>query len=120
MNVNFEVQKIKRLILRQGKSFTFIRHDFDLYGKELDTILESNIVNGVFHIKVSYVSIVASDASKVQSKSIPYVLCLYSEKSNRVQQGDVLEFNNKKYRVTGKTNILELNYAFDISLEVAV
>lgn len=120
MNINFEIQKLKRIIAKQGTTFTFVRYDKDLYGKKLDTILELNDIKGVFHVGVSHISVIASDASKVQSKSIPYVLCLYSEKSNKVQQGDVLEFNGKKYKVTGKTNILEKNYAFDISLEVEV
>lgn len=114
----FELNKIRRLINTAGVNYTFERAKLDEF-KEPAGYAPIAVIKGVFHQTTQHVSIIASDASSVQSKQTPYILTLY-EDAKDLQQGDMVQINGMEYTVTGMLNINNWDIAIDISLEHTV
>lgn len=112
---SFEQNKAVRLINTQGAKFTFFRSTIDEFKEptEEEKVAE---IKGVFHRLSSHISVIGMNASTVQSKRTPYILALYPE-AKELQQGDIVYINGRKHKVTGATNIGEMNTILDISLE---
>ena len=111
--------KINRQIKQNGSLYIFKRFGIDEYDQITDEIETTFEVNGLFHEIVKYVSISESDKARVIGVPKSYILCLFDE-GDLIKIDDVVNINENKYRVTGKTNVGNYNVAYDISLELIV
>lgn len=111
--------KINRQIKQNGSLYIFQRFGIDEYDQITDEIEATFEVNGLFHEIVKYVSISESDKARVIGVPKSYILCLFDE-GDPIKIDDVVNINENKYRVTGKTNVGNYNVAYDISLELIV
>lgn len=115
----FERHKIDRLIKVHGEYYYFYRDTLDEF-KEPTGGTSYVSVRGVFHETVSPIIVTTSESAAVQDKPNCYILTLYDEKSQQIQQGDFTYINDRKYTVTGVTNTGNWNIALDINLEPEV
>ena len=120
INTRFEAYKIKRELKRSGIDYKFKRAKTNEFGEPLsDEPDEIGQIKGLYHEQNSTISISTGDTTQFRNKKVPAILCLYEDIASLVLQvGDIVEFNSKKYKVTGVLNIQEWNLISDISLEV--
>lgn len=111
----FQLNKVRRLINTQGKSFQFKRRGTNEFGEPNGQTESVNIV-GVYHETTSFLSKSATEATTIRQKASPMVLCLW-EDAQRILHTDELSFNGKSYKVGEIKNISEANIIGDISLE---
>ena len=64
------------------------------------------------HIEIS-----TSDAGSVIQKNTPYVMANWQDAKN-LHMGDITVINSCKYKVTGITNVNQMDIVGEISLEV--
>lgn len=108
--------KIKRQILMNGKECTFTTYRLDKY-KSL--VVDSEIiVQGIYHEQASHVIKTTSDATIKRKSKIPMLLVLKDECTDNLKINDSITVNGVAYRVTDITNLMDLNVAYDISMEV--
>ena len=118
MRIKKEVErhKIEILIIRFGEHFYFYRNELDEFNEPKEKTTQIKI-KGVFHETHSYVSNNVEDSTVYRIKPIPQILTLSDENAN-IKIGDYVEYNKKKYVVTGTNDYNNLGIATDISLEV--
>lgn len=117
MQTSFFANKVKRQIAYNGQDFSFIKVSEDKYHqKNISNPIELN-VRGIYHETVSYVSINGSDAGRIQKKPQPMILAMYKDCKD-INVDDKVYIEGSQYKVTGKTDIKNLNVACDISLEL--
>lgn len=111
----FQLNKVRRLILTQGKLFQFERPKVNDFGEPTDgkTIYT---IRGVYHETAGYSNKTSTEATTIRKKALPMVLTLW-ESAKELHHQDVLTFNGKPYQVTEIKNIAEANLVADISLE---
>lgn len=117
INTKFESYKLQREIKKVGKEYEFKRALLNDYKEPTD---EKDFVAkmlGLYHEQNSKISITTGETTQTRNKKIPMILCLYEE-AKHLKMGDIVEINNKTFKVTGVTNIQEWNIISDISLEV--
>lgn len=114
----FELNKIRRLIRVQGVQYTFYQDELNDFNEPTGGT-SAITVQGIFHQTTSHVTVVASNASSVQTKPSPYILTLYTE-AEGIRQGDYLTIDGTRYKVNGLTDVNNWHIATDISLEVVV
>lgn len=108
--------KIKRQILMNGKECTFTTYKLDKY-KSL--VVDSEIiVQGIYHEQASHVIKTTSDATIKRKSKIPMLLVLKDECTDNLKINDSITVNGVVYRVADITNLMDLNVAYDISMEV--
>lgn len=113
--LTFQLNKVRRLINTQGKSFSFKREKANEFG-EPNGQTESVDIKGVYHETTSFLSKSATEATTIRQKSSPMILCLW-EDAQKILHTDTLSFNGKSYKVGEVKNISEANIVGDISLE---
>lgn len=114
----FERQKIRRLIVMQGKEYLFYRPVLNDFNEPTGEALEIP-VTGAFHRVVNHISVMTTQGASVQSKPTPYILCLY-EDGKSIKEGDFVMLDGMEHRVTGVTDVNLWGFAIDISLELVV
>ena len=110
---NFQLHKVNRMINANGKYFTFTRFKRNDFGELLEE-KEHITIFGLYHEVTSYISRTAQDASVINRKSSPMILCT---DCIDIRAGDKLEHNNKIYLVNEIKDLSESGIIFDISLE---
>lgn len=110
---NFQLHKVNRMISANGKYFTFTRFKKNDFGEFLEE-KEHITIFGLYHEVTSYISRIAQNASVINKKSSPMILCT---DCNYIRIGDKLEYNNKEYLVNEIKDLSESGIIFDISLE---
>ena len=120
MNINFETAKARRAIQKDGSIFTFAKRTLNAFGESDISTTAKVIAKGLFHIESVYVSVVSSTGTRSQRKPTPMIMFLHSDLQDKNTLGidDEVEYNGKKYKVTGISNPGELNITLDVSLEV--
>lgn len=111
----FQLNKVRRLIHTQGKTFSFKRQGTNDFG-EPNGQTESVDIVGVYHETTSFLSKTATGATTIRQKSSPMILCLW-EDAQKILHTDELSFNGKTYKVGEVKNLSESNIVGDISLE---
>ena len=117
MNIEFELNKVKREIQMHGSLYEFKRNklDDDLEPTgEVETITQSC---GLFHMSKSYIKENVSEGSRTRTKGQPMLLMLYDD-AQEIKNNDFLVINGNQYKVVEKNNIQECGLVVDISLEV--
>lgn len=114
----FEEYKIRKNIDVYGINFSFNRDILNDF-KEPTGEVKTTQVKGIYHTSSSHITVVGSEDSSIQTKDSPAILILYNPEID-IKQNDWVEYNGKKYIVTGVNNWYEWNIALDISLEVVV
>lgn len=119
MNLGLEFQrnKVNRLIQINGQEFSFKRQKKNEYGEPIKDDFDEVKVKGFYHESSSFVSKTSSDSTTYRSKPNPLILCTIDD-GNKLRKNDVLEYNGKRYVVVDLTNLNELNICYDVSLEV--
>lgn len=111
----FQLYKVKRLIVVQGQNLLFSRQGENEFG-EPNGQTESVTIKGVYHETTSFLSKTSTEATTIQQKSSPMVLCLWKDTEN-ISDRYRLSFNNKTYTIGGIKNLAEANLIAEISLE---
>lgn len=119
INKKFEAYKIKREITRSGMQYTALRKGTNDFGEFLD---ESEIICsfcGLYHEQNSFIKITVETTTQIRNKKEPKILCLF-EDVKELKLGDIIQINNKIFKVSSITNIQEWSIIADISLEEEV
>ncbi len=111
----FQLNKVRRLIITQGRLFTFVTEGKNDFGEPNGETVSQNL-KGVFHETTSYVSKETSSASTTRKKSSPMVLTLW-ESVKEINKSYQVQLNGKTYQVNEVKNLCESNLLADISLE---
>ena len=121
-NVGFQRNVLRRNILWNGKLYEFKRNVANKYGEKQNDQYESKTysIKGIFHKVTSYVRVEDGEAARVQSKSVPMIVCLFDDISTQLKIDDKLMMNGQLYKVNGIEDINEEQAFIDISLEVIV
>lgn len=115
----FQKAKLRRVLTVQGKLYTFKRYQLNQFKEKTTQATEVSTLKGLFHNVTSYISVQEGEATRKQRKFTPTIMTLYDDFIlSPVLMGDEVEFEGKRYTVTGTENVEEGNYAVDISLEV--
>ena len=112
----FQLNKVKRLIMDYGEEFNFERPSLNEFDEPVG--IGSTIqVTGVYHEALGYVylSESTSDATTKRQKIFPMVLMTW-EDANRLLHTDTLTYKGRAYRVGEINNIGEAFVAADVSL----
>lgn len=119
MHPEFQKAKLRRVLAVQGRSYTFKRYLLNQFKEKTSQVTNTVTLKGIFHNVTSYISVQEGDATRKQRKFTPTIMTLYDDFIlSPVFMGDEVEFEGKRYTVTGTENVEEGNYAVDISLEV--
>lgn len=119
INTQFEAYKIKRELKRSGIDYEFKRSDVNDFGEPDDEPTVVGSLKGLYHEQNSNIEITTGDTTRVRTKKIPMILCLFDDVTSlALKIDDFLFINKKKFKVTGIVNIQEWSVISDISLEV--
>lgn len=119
MQSDFQKAKLRRVLTVQGRSYTFKRYLLNQFKEKTSQATEVTTLKGIFHNVTSYIAVQEGDATRKQRKFTPTIMTLYDDFIvTPIVMGDEVEFEGKRYAVTGTENVEEGNYAVDISLEV--
>lgn len=116
---DFLVRKLERLISRKGLPYTFKREPLDERNEPVDgaELVPVVTLSGVFHQgDAGYITLITGDGATVQSKHTQSIMAKKADLGG-VRQNDIVEVNSKTFKVTGVTDIGELNIVADISIE---
>ena len=113
--------KIKRQIDWNGRDFIFVRYKQDMYHQKTDEIEREIYVKGLYHEAGGYggmlnIELFERDGSRTVTKMKPMIMCLY-EQGLDLEMDDEILLNGSTYKVIDKSDIQNLNVAFEISLE---
>lgn len=114
-SVQFQLNKVRRLINTQGRSVVVTRQGKNKFNEPNGEAEVFNI-KGVFHETTSYLSKTGSNGSTVRSKPSPMFMCLW-ESAESLQHTDQVLINDRTYNIGEIKNIDEANAVADISLE---
>lgn len=119
INTKFEAYKLKRELLRAGKTFEFKRNGLNEFGENLLDVVNVGGLLGLYHEQNSYISTTDSEATRTRTEKTPMILCLYEDVNKlNLKVDDFIILNNKKLVLKGIVDIQEWNIICDISLEV--
>ena len=119
INKEFEAYKLKRELKRSGINYEFKRSKTNEFGEPTDELDIIGSLLGIYHEQNSRIQLTTGDTTQIRSKKIPMILALYEDTAKLVLEvGDIVEINEKTFKVTGVTNIQEWSIISDISLEV--
>lgn len=117
INTKFEAYKLRRELKKIGTEYKFKRDVLNSFKEPTGESVFAGRLIGLYHEQNSSVSVTAGEATQTRSKKVPMILCLY-EDAKSLKVGDFVEFNSKKFVLTGIVNIQEWSIIADISLEV--
>lgn len=119
INTKFEAYKIKRELKRSGIDYEFKRTGKNEFGEQTNELNIVGMLKGLYHEQNGSIQITTGDTTRIRTKKVPMILCLYEDAASLILQvGDIVKINTKTFKVTGVTNIQEWNLISDISLEV--
>lgn len=119
INTRFEAYKLKRELKRSGIDYEFQRLGVNDFGEPDDEPTVVGSLKGLYHKQNSNIEITTGDTTRVRTKKIPMILCLFDDAASlALKIDDFLFINKKKFKVTGIVNIQEWSIISDISLEV--
>lgn len=119
INTRFEAYKLKRELKRSGIDYEFQRLGVNDFGEPDDEPTVVGSLKGLYHEQNSNIEITTGDTTRVRTKKIPMILCLFDDATSLdLKIDDFLFINKKRFKVTGVVNIQEWSIISDISLEV--
>ena len=119
INTRFEAYKLKRELKRSGIDYEFQRLGVNDFGERSGELVPIGVIRGLYHEENSNIQITTGDTTRVRTKKIPMILCLFDDAASlALKIDDFLFINKKKFKVTGIVNIQEWSIISDISLEV--
>lgn len=138
-NLEFELNKVKKEILRHGEEYIFYRKEKNEFGEPKGDEIEVCAIKGIYHEQRGYVSLKTQEGAIIKSKSEGQILCIINEESesdvadeiefyeeeaeelnNEIQQGDYLYIGGNKYYVINVTDIQNYGIIGNISLDLVV
>ena len=112
----FQLNKVRRIIQRQGQLVTFKRQETNVYGEPIGDGV-SIVVRGVYHETTEgHLTKSATDATTLRQRVSPMLLCLWEEARNLLHT-DLAQLNGKTYRINEVHDVGEAGIAADLSLE---
>lgn len=112
--------RIEQSIAWNGQAYTFLRQQENQFHEKSLEPIEIATLKGVFHRgSTGHQKILRSDSGYTISKQAPFILALW-EKAKDLQTDDQVVINNHTYKVTGISNLNEMNIVGEISLEVVL
>lgn len=119
INTRFEAYKLKRELKRSGIDYEFKRKGMNEFGEPSGELVPIGVIRGLYHEENSNIQITTGDTTRIRTKKIPMILCLFDDATSlALKIDDFLFINKKKFKVTGIVNIQEWSIISDISLEV--
>lgn len=116
LGLNFQRNKVNRLIQVNGQIFTFKRQNKNEFGEPIKDDFDEITVKAFFHESSGYVSRVGAESSTTRSKPMPSLLCTIDE-GKKLNRNDILSFSGKEYIVSEIKDVNELGIFYDVSLE---
>ncbi|ARP49983.1 MULTISPECIES: hypothetical protein [Caproicibacterium] len=104
---------LTQAIKHWGKDFTVTRFGTNEYGEPIGNIPVGSF-RGLFHTSSRYLNITLQESAAVSTAKELRLLTLSTDK---VQQGDTVTLDNRKYSVTGTDDVGGLHLCTDISLQ---
>ena len=117
IGINFQKNKVNRLILINGQTFIFRRHKLNEFNEPIKDEYEEIEVKGVYHEVSGYITKTTSDNTTIRSKKQPMIL-IRVEDEQFLKKNDILHFKGKHYIVVDFINVNEYGICTDVSLEV--
>lgn len=117
--VDIQRHKLAKSIDHYGRTYTFTRQKHNDFGEPEGPPEDVLTIKGLWHETQSYITLASSEGSVVRSKPSPQIMVLW-EGDFPLRQGDLLEYRNYTYKVTGFHDPTNLGIALDISLEVVI
>lgn len=114
----FQLNKVRRMINTQGKTYVVIRYAKNKFNEPTDGT-ELLGIKAVFHDGEHYGNHLpkeTSDASTIRKKSSPMLLCLWID-AQSIKHTDKIIINSSLYKITEIKNICQANIVADICLE---
>lgn len=117
VGVNFQLNKVRRLVQSQGIVFTVKRYGLNEFGERDKKNFTEYSLNGLYHEVNSQVQFVTTEGTVAKTKPQPRILCT-PEEGSKVQEEDLIEYKGTKYKVVEAANLLKYDVCIDVSLEV--
>lgn len=115
----FQLNKVRRLINTWGQNFSFSYPGKNLFNEPTEET-ETLTLRGLYHQSSSTLTKSSEDSTTTRTKPAPQILCLWSE-VEKLKLEDLsnyqVEFNSRKYQISGIVNLGEANTVAEISLE---
>lgn len=121
VNKQFEAYKIKREIKRSGSEYQFKRPGTNDFGEPTDEEVVVGVLKGIYHDYSPSGSLIeiSTDTIQTRTKKRHQILCAWDEvQPLGLQVGDFTIINEKRYNVTGVSNIQEWNIIGEVNMEV--
>lgn len=115
--INFQINKVNRLIRLYGQNFIFKRQKLNEYNEPIKDDEEQIEVFGVYHETNSIITQTSSEAAVLRSKVQPLIMCMNDE-AEKIKKNDLLEIKGTKYKVVDKIDLNKMGICVDVSLEV--
>lgn len=136
-SLEFELNKVKKEILRHGEEYKFYRAEKNEFGEPVGEEKEVCVIKGIYHEERGYVSLKTQEGATIKSKSEGQILCIINEElesdteieedfedteefRNEIQQGDYVHIGLNKYYVINVTDIQNYGIIANISLDLVV
>lgn len=107
--------QVKRAIRVHGETYSFTQAMYNEFGEPEDSedILS---INGIWHTSNSFIQQTISEATKINSKQQPQLLCSY-EDATKLEKNATLSCDSGKYKVIDIINVGGFCVIADICLE---
>lgn len=138
-NLEFELHKVKREILRHGEEYTFYRKDKNEFNEPIGEEKVVSVVKGIYHEERGYVSLKTQEGANIKSKSEGQILCIIEDVNicndgdtesevvseveegiSNIRQGDYVSIKDLMYYVINVTDIQNYGIIANISLDLVV
>lgn len=113
--VGFSKAKLMRLIQRHGKRYEFERPDENTFGEPTGEIKRISI-RGIYHGEGVYLPAIKDEAGTTHQKISTMIFCMWDD-AKLLQADDIVFIDGTKCTVSAITNLTELNFAANITLE---
>lgn len=121
MNYKMEQYKVRREIKRSGREFIFYKYDGDNYGEDakFEDLVESTKVKGIYHKKEVYNASYSEGLSTARTEEQCMLTLPYDEEINYETAFSYVsnEDKTKFFKISGGSNIQDLNIILRLSLE---
>lgn len=118
MNIKFEKRKLSLALRRDGKEYVFKRPSLNEFGEPSDDgdCVEITLT-GIYHESRGYVSKKTNEATQINSKKQPMILCDFEKANELIKENDSVEISGVSYKVNKVEDVSHLGVYADISLE---
>lgn len=110
---------VEKAIEINPTEFTFVAEDSNDFGEPDASKQPSEIkITGIFINEESYTTVSTGDSGQVEKIFSPMIICSWADSCKDIKKDNIVPVNGVTYKVLAVTNLMQLNVAAEISLEV--